>query len=186
MSLDIKRYDDEDAWYVVNRADYERELKSVMDAPAALQEIRRATNEIILRHARQPGRSVVKVASAAYQPKPKVRGYATFFHLIQGCTLPTLEDRLGFRRGTLKSHGVYLYTVDSLALNELNIAPRGNTDWSGGVTRRDLHNLSQQHGKKVDYHRDYPAAKDPILQFIILEEVPFIGALRLIGPDQTI
>lgn len=186
MILDIKRYDNDDAFYAINRADYERELNSVLDAPAALQEFRRATNEIILRQARRSDRSVVKVAAASLPLRASVRGYATFLHLLNGCTMQMLEDRLGFRPGSLQTAGVYLYTVDSFALNESNIAPRGNTDWSAGITPRDLHNLSRQHGNEVGYHREYPAAKDPIIQFIILEEVPYVGTIRCIRPGETV
>ena len=186
MSLEIAKYDDVDSYYVVNKADYDAGLNLTADAPAIIQELRQATNEIILRQARLPDRCAVKISVAINPPRPRVRGYATFLHLIQGCSLPDLESVLGFRSGVLQQNGVYLYVIDALSLNQSNIAPRGNTDWSAGVTPRDLYNLSKAHGVEVKYHRDYPSATNPIAQFIILSDVPFLGSVRHIKPGEVV
>jgi hypothetical protein len=186
MSFGIARYDDDGAYYVVNKADYELGLNSVRGAPKIVQELRRETIGIILREAKKPGEQVVKVAMASRPPSPTVRGYATFLRFLSGSDLPELERKLGFKSGALQSAGAYVYHVDSLALNTNNIAPRGSSDWSAGVTPRDLHNLSQQHGMNVGYHRDYPPATQPIFQFTILEPVPFLGPPRFIKIGESV
>jgi len=186
MKLGIGKYDDDDSYYVVNKADHDVGLNSVAGGPKIIEELRQATNEIILRQARLPGQYVVKISVAINPPKPKVRGYTTFLHLIQGRSLPDLENTLGFRPGVLQQNGAYLYVIDSLALNQSNIAPRGNTDWSAGVSPRDLDNLSKAHGTEIKHHRDYPPAKNPIIQFVLLSEVPFLGAVRLIKPGEIV
>lgn len=186
MKLGTEKYDDDDSCYAVNKADYDAGLNSVVNDPAAIQELRHATNEIILRQARLPGRFVVKISVALNQPKQKVRGYATFLHLIQGLSLFDLENTLGFRPGVLQQNGAYLYVIDSLALNQGNIAPRGKTNWSAGITPRDLDNLSKAHGKEIAYHRDYPPAKNPIIQFALLEDVPTLGSVRFIKQGEVV
>lgn len=182
----MKKYEDEDSSYAVNKADYDAGLNSVANAPMALQEFRKATNEIILRQAALPGRFAVKISVALSQPKSKVRGYATFLHLIQGRSLSELENTLGFRAGVLQKYGAYLYVIDVLALNPGNIAPRGNTDWSAGITPRDLDNLSTAHGKEVKYHQNYPPAKNPVIQFVLLAEVPTLGSVRHIKQGEVV
>lgn len=186
MKLGIASYDDDDSCYAVNKADYDARLNSVANEPAIIQELRQATNEIILRQARLPGQFPVKISAAINQPRPKVRGYATFLHLIKGSSLPELENMLGLRSGVLQHKGAYLYLIDALSLNQSNVAPRGNTDWSAGVTPRDLDNLSKLHGKEVKYHRDYPASSKPIIQFTVLSEVPFLGQIQLIKPGEVV
>ena len=64
--------------------------------------------------------------------------------------------------------------------------PRGNSDWSAGVTPRDLHNLSNKHGVSVEYDPNYPPASDPVIQFKILTAVPFVGAPRFIKSGETV
>ncbi|MEX8520310.1 MAG: hypothetical protein AB3X44_17530 [Leptothrix sp. (in: b-proteobacteria)] len=186
MKLEIAKYDDDDSYYAVNKADYDAGLNSVANDPAIIQELRHATNEIILRHARLPGKFAVKISVALNPPRAKVRGYATFLHLVQGCSLSDLENTLGFRSGVLQQNGAYLYVIDALALNQNNIAPRGNTDWSAGISPRDIDNLSKAHGKTVQHHRNYPAASKPIIQFALLEEVPILGPVRLIKPGEVV
>jgi hypothetical protein len=184
MSLTIAQYDDDAAFYVVNKADYDASLNALDDdAPDIMKELRRETTDIILRNARRAGEQVVKVSMGTKPPATKVKGYATFLRFIKGSSLAELEGRLGFKAGALQTGGAYIYHVDPLALNADNVAPRGNSDWSAGVTPRDLHNLSQQTGKKVDYHRDYPPAAQPIIQFAILAPVPILGAPRFIKGD---
>jgi hypothetical protein len=187
MSLTIAQYDDDAAFYVVNKADYEAGLNALGDdAPDIMKELRRETTEIILRTARKAGEQVVKVSMGTRPPATKVKGYATFLRFIQGGSLAELERRLGFRSGALQTGGAYVYHLDPLALNASNVAPRGNSDWSAGVTPRDLHNLSQKTGKDVGYHKNYPPAAQPIIQFAILEEVPVLGAPRFIKQGDTV
>jgi hypothetical protein len=187
MTLTIAQYDDDAAFYVVNKADYDPALNALdAEAPDIMKELRRDTIEIILRNARKAGEQLVKVSMAARPPATKVKGYATFLRFIQGSSLADLEGTLGFRAGTLQSTGAYVYQVDPLALNAKNIAPRGNSDWSAGVTPRDLDNLSRQTGKQIEYHRDYPAATRPIIQFAILEPVPVLGAPRVIKTGDVV
>jgi hypothetical protein len=186
MGLSLAKYDDDDAYYVVNKADYEVRLNSVDGAPEIIQELRRETIEIILRQARTAGEQVVKVAMGSRPLSATVKGYATFLRFLNGSDLADLEKKLGFKAGVLQSGGAYLYHVNPLSLNTRNIAPRGNTDWSAGVTPRDLHNLSQTHGVSVGYHRNYPPAVQPIFQFAILEPVPFLGQPRFIKLGETV
>jgi hypothetical protein len=187
MILSIAQYDDDAAFYVVNKADYDAALNALDDgAPDIMKELRRDTIDIILRNARKAGEQVVKVSMATRPPATKVKGYATFLRFIQGSSLAQLEGKLGFRSGALQTGGAYVYHVDPLALNASNIAPRGNSDWSAGVSPRDLHNLAQKTGKDVGYHKSYPPAAQPIIQFAILDEVPFLGAPRFIKKGDTV
>jgi hypothetical protein len=187
MTLTIAKYDDDAAFYVVNEADYHPHLNALdAGAPDIMKELRRETIDIILRNARKADDHVVKVAMGSRPPAPRVKGYATFLRFLQGAGLAELEEKLGFKTGVLQASGAYVYTIDPLALNADNIAPRGNTDWSAGVTPRDLHNLSVKEGKPVGYHRDYPAAKQPIIQFAILEPVPYLGAPRFLRAGDTV
>jgi hypothetical protein len=187
MTLTFAQYDDDAAFYVVNKADYDAALNAVDDdAPDIMKELRRETIDVILRNARKIGEHVVKVSMGTRPPATKVKGYATFLRFIQGSTLANLEAKLGFRSGTLQTGGAYIYNVDPLALNASNIAPRGNSDWSAGVTPRDLFNVSQKSGTDVGYHRDYPAASQPIIQFAILEPIPIVGAPRFVRKGDTV
>jgi hypothetical protein len=186
MRVDAAKYDDDDAYYAVNLADYDAQLNSTAGAPEIVKELRKSTVEILLAHAKKADQQVVKVAIGSKPPAPKVRGYATFLQFVVGSTLGELEQKLGFRTGVLQAHGAYIYHVNEHALNDRNIVPRGNTDWSAGVSPRDLHNLSRQSGVPVGYHRDYPAATIPIIQFCILEPVPYVGQPRFVKPGQTV
>lgn len=182
--LSARKYDDDDSYYVVNEADRDRSLDSVAGAPAIIQELRTATIEIILRNARNPGEIVAKVTTNR-SVKGKVSGYATFLKYIRGSDLDELERRLGMRAGVLQS-GAYLYEVDPFSLNAGNIGPRGNTDWSAGVSPRDVDNVRKQQGVAAGYHRDYPTASKPIIQFIIYDQVPYIGSPRFIRPGEKV
>jgi hypothetical protein len=155
----------------------------------AMTELRRDTIESILRTARKPGEKVVKVAAVAdpnAKPLAKVKGFATFLRFIKGSNITELKDKLGLAKDELSKYGAYIYTVDPFSLNLSNVVPEGYTDWSDGVTRRELHNLSQKHGVDVTYHPDYPASSSPIIQFRILEEVPYIGQPRFLKPGETV
>jgi len=177
----IGKYDDDDAYYAVNNADYDVGLNSTSGDPEIIKELRRATNDIIIRQAKVPGQFAVKVSVGLNQPRAKVKGYATFLHFIEGSSLNELEQKLGFKNGVLQQNGAYVYLIDALSLHQDNIAPRGNTNWSAGLSPRDLATLSEQYGKDVAYHRDYPAATHPIIQFAVLEEVPYVG-IRFVKP----
>ena len=174
------KYDDDDALYAVNMADRDVNLNSTAGLPDIMKELRQDTNEILVRQAQKSGQSAVKIAVGGKPPTAKIRGYATFLSFIKGSDLPELEQKLGFKSGVLQLHGAYVYHVDGLALTTSNIAPRGNTDWSAGLSPRDLYVLSNAIGAPVGYHREYPPAAKPIPQFIILAEVPFIGPPRFV------
>jgi hypothetical protein len=180
VKLKFEKYKNEDAYYAINLADRNIFLNSVTEDIEIIQNLRRATNEIILRQAREAGQQVVKVGVGDRPPTAKVMGYATFLSFVRGSSLSELEQKLGFKTGVLQYFGAYIYQVDGLSLNTTNIAPRGNTDWSAGITPRDLFNLSKEGGVAVGNHKDYPAATMPIFQFAILEEVPVVGVPRFI------
>lgn len=180
MHVIARKYKDQDAFYASNKADIDPSLDSLEGAPAIFAELREASNEIVLRRARSPETSVVKVTPGLEPPTTCVMGYATFIDQIRGCTLEMLEQRLGMRGGVLQKDGAYVYTVDGLRLNQKNIVPRGSTDWPAGISPRALFILQQETGLLVEHNRDYPQAKVPIVQFRIIEEVPVIGKPRLI------
>ena len=186
MKLNIKKYDDDDAFYVVNEADYDLSLNSTKGDPAIIQALRRETIDILLRTARAPEENVVKVAMGSKPPANKVKGYATFLRFLEGSDLAELERRLGFKENVLQAGGAYVYKINPSLLNPGNIAPRGNTDWPGGVSPRDLYNVSQKHGVKVAYHRSYPPASSPIIQFVILEPVPVLDSPRFLTTGQAL
>jgi hypothetical protein len=173
--------------YVVNQADRRdsAHLNSVADAPTVMREIRRDTIEILLRVARKPGEQVVKVAARYDGMSATVSGYVTFLRFLEGSTCADLERKLGFKTGAL-ANGAYIFNVDPLALNADNIVPRGNSDWSAGVTPRDLDNLSKKHGVTAEYDPDYPPAAEPVIQFKILTAVPFVGKPRFIKASETV
>jgi hypothetical protein len=150
----------------------------------AMTELRRDTVEIILRNARKPGEYVVKVVDGSEPLRPKVRGFATFLRFLAGSGIAELERKLGLRSGAL-AHGAHIYTVNPLALNFSNVVPEGYTDWSDGVTPRELQNLSQKQATAVTYDPNYPASPEPIIQFRILDDVPYIGQPRFVRPGQT-
>jgi hypothetical protein len=173
--------------YVVNRADSRgnTHLNSVADAPVIMQEIRRDTIESLLRVARRPGEQVVKVAARYDGVSATVSGYVTFLRFLDGSTCADLERKLGFKAGALAG-GAHIFNVDTLALNTNNIVPRGHSDWSAGVTPRDLDNLTTKHGMAVGYDPDYPPALAPVIQFKILTAVPFVGKPRFIKGSETV
>jgi len=173
--------------YVVNQADRRgnAHLNSVEDAPEVMQDIRRDTIETLLRVARRPDEQVVKVMSKYDGMQKTVSGYVTFLRFLKGSTCAGLERKLGYKAGAL-ANGAYILNVDALALNADNIVPRGNSDWSAGVTPRDLDNLSKEHGVTVEYDPDYPPASEPIIQFRLLTDVPFIGVPRFIKGHETV
>jgi hypothetical protein len=179
MTAKACRYDDEDVYYAAI-------VDDIDNAPAAQKELRQATIELILVHGRRPGQRVVKVTAGDRPVRSSVRGYATFLECVEHSDLRELEERLGFKTGALQHSGALLYFVDAFSLHAGNIAPRGNSDWSGGVTPRDLYELSARTGTEVGYHRDYPSASRPIIQFEIQTEVPVLGAPRFLGPHERV
>ena len=148
----------------------------------AMTELRRDTVDIILRTARKPGEHVVKVIQGDDPVYATVKGgFVTFLRFIVGSTLPELEEKLGFAKGKL-ANGAHLYMVDPLSLDASNVVPEGYSDWSDGVTPRELHNLSAAAGAAVTYDPRYPASRTPIIQFRILDEVPYVGQPRFVKP----
>ena len=182
MDLKALQYDDDPAWYAANLSDRIGAKNDFAGGPAALNELRQATIGIILARARRAEVQVVKVVPASASVWPQVGGYLTFLdQLSPGSTLDELEDQLGFRRGALID-GARLYTIDATSLTPHNVAPRYTSAWSAGISPRDLDNIERDSGHKVDYHRDYPAAKRPVFQFVLLERVTPAGPPRTIPP----
>jgi hypothetical protein len=170
----------------VNLADEFAQFNSTKGMPPIMQELRQATNQLILEQARKLGQCAVKFVVGSNPVRPKISGYATFLSFVQGSSPAELEAKLGFKPGVLQAHGAYMYQVDVLALNSGIIAPRGNSDWPGGITPRDLYNLSLKNRSAVHYSPNYPPATQPIPQFVILQEVPYIGPPRFIHPDGVV
>jgi len=168
-----------------NRADEFPEYDRHEDAPI-IDETRAATVAVILNHARTKPDPIVKV-SRDLIPRPTVKGYATFLSQIKGKTLAQLESSLGFAQGRL-SLGAMVYFVDAFALDSSNIAPRGNTNWSAGVTPEELHKMreSNPHLTIRDAHPDYPRAETPIYQMVIYRHVSHDGRPRRIDPGTTV
>jgi hypothetical protein len=191
MTLDIKSADT--GHHPLKKVDKQTFASSLKGASSTemevMTELRRDTIDIILRTAHKPGEQVVKVVAgdnAVTATVPiKVRGFVTFLRFLKGSGLAELETKLGFAKGAL-SMGAYIYNVDPFALNATNVVPEGYTDWSDGVTPRELHNLSQKHGVPVTYNPKYPASSAPIIQFRILEDVPYVGAPRFVRNGETV
>lgn len=176
---------DKQTFNAVNHADdpaYKQLNAIEAVAPPIMHELREATVKLLIARARKPGESVVKIRAVSLAVVSKVRGYVTFGSCLQGASLAEAEDRLGFKAGVLQAHGAHVYRVDPFALTLTNIAPRGTSAWSGGITPRDLHNLSQEAGKEVSYHPNYPSARASILQFFLIEEVRCLGQPVFVGP----
>lgn len=179
-------YTDPDGpYYVVNTAD-PRDKDSagddLSDQPEATLELRAATISSILRTIQNPRNAVVKISMVG-AARPKVRGYATFAHFLDGATLQQLETMLGYRSGVLQN-GCNVYYLEPHDIKADNIGPRYLTSWSAGVSPRDLHNLSKQAGKPVGYHPNYPAASDPIFQFVIFRAEVGYRDLKVLQPGE--
>lgn len=151
----------------------------------AMSELRRDTIETILRVARKPGEQVAKVIRGDKPVYATVRGFCTFMRFLKGSGIPELEKKLGFAKGAL-AHGAHIYVVDPLSLTLSNVVPEGYTDWSDGVTPRELHKLSIRKGEAVTYDPEYPASPSPIVQFRILDDVPYIGQPRFVKPGAIV
>jgi len=177
--LRVATYDDDSGLYAENLADRARDP---LDAHPAIRELQVASRASILRGCQNPANVVVKV-TAAGPHYAQVRGYATLARFIEGATPQQLEKLLGMRDGALSS-GCRVYWVDAARLTADNIGPRYMTSWSAGVSPRDLEVLSQQAGKTVGYHRDYPAASDPIPQFVLYRPVPALRSLVLAAGER--
>lgn len=187
MAGKAKRYKNGLGYYAENPADENAELDKLHGYPDAILEFRRGTVELLLNHARRPEVSVAKVVSGAEPVFDRVYGYVTFLSCIEGADLAELEKRLGFRTGVLTSRGAHLYRVDPSALTSKNVAPRGNTDWSAGITPRDLDSLTKTVGETVEHHREFPAAEIPIIQFRIhWPPVPCLGAPRFLKDNDRV
>ena len=57
--------------------------------------------------------------------------------------------------------------------------PRYFSRWSAGVSPRDLYRLCEDSEVNVQYHRDYPAAFDPVPQFVLFSPVR-VRSLRML------
>ncbi len=153
--------------YAGNLGDDEGDDLSNM-SPAVL-EFRILSIEAILRAVNKPFERVVKVLPRNFELGEKdhheISGYVTMARFLQGATPQQFEKMLGFKERFLQN-GVYILYVLPSDLSKTNISPRYYTSWSAGISPRDLENLSTEN-KKAGYHPDYPAATDPVPQFVI-------------------
>lgn len=186
LHLGYRKYDDDEAYYVVNWADKSPYLNSIELLPDSLKELRSQNIELLLGLARKSGEQVVKFTTGHRQPETRIKGYATFLSSVRGCSLPDLEESLGFKPGVLVSAGAYCYRVDVSALNANNVVPRGTTAWPGGISPRELEEYSDKVGRNLETHRDYPASENPVIQFCILEKVGTIGVPRYLNYDDVV
>jgi hypothetical protein len=169
--LSYRRFDDDEAFYVENHADY---VGDELDTHPAIRELQEASKSGILNAIRQPQNTVIKVALLG-PPKSEVRGYVTLARFLEGATPEQFERMLGFRDGAL-GNGCLVYHVDPFAITADNIGPRYFTSWSAGVSPRDLERLSQAAGVNVQYNPSYPPASDPIPQFVLYREVRVLSS----------
>jgi hypothetical protein len=173
MQLDYAKYDDDHKVYIINNADAGRDQ---IDPHPAIRELQVASQNAILRAARDPRNVVVKVAVGG-TIRSEVRGYVTMARFLTGSTPQQFEKMLGFRDGALRS-GCVVYHVDSFKLTIENIGPRAFSNWSAGVSPHDLQRLTESTGIPIHYHRDYPPAAEPIPQFVIFRPVPVVRGKR--------
>ncbi len=164
--LTYEQYPDDSAYHVVNPAD--RTGDRIDDHPV-IGELQRETRAGIWRAIRNPTNVAVKVTPLR-PPMDRVKGYATVARFLLGRTPREFEDLLGMRKGVL-GVGCRVFVLDATDIAEEDIGPRGFTSWSAGVTPRELHRLSERAGAPVGYHRDYPAAREPIPQFTLFRPV---------------
>jgi len=133
-------------------------------------DIRKQSIEAILRAVNKGYDPVVKIWPRNFelyiQDYHMVSGYVTMARFLLGATPEQFEKMLGFKTGLLKN-GIYMLYVHTPDLNKDNVAARYLTSFSAGVSPRDLMILSEKSGENVQYHPDYPAAEDPIPQFVI-------------------
>jgi hypothetical protein len=176
--LNYRRFDEDDAFYVENHADFAGDQ---LDTHPAIRGLQEASKSVILNTIRQPHNIVIKVALLG-PPKSIVRGYVTLARFLQGATPQQFERMLGFRDGAL-ANGCLVYHVDPFAVTADNIGPRYFTSWSAGVSPRDLQRLSEAAGVNVQYHPNYPAASDPIPQFVLYREVRVLSSRVLRSTD---
>lgn len=181
--LEAKRYDDDDAYYVLNAADDPRGPGDRLDSVPAIRDLQLASRQAILSGIRNGASPVTKV-SVRLEMQHQVRGYVTLLRFIEGASLSELEQMLGFRNGALAG-GCRLYRIDPLAIAADNIGPRYLSSWSAGVSPKDLDALSRSTGQAVEYHRDYPAASNPIPQFVLFRPVLIRGSTVLTGHDRV-
>jgi hypothetical protein len=176
--LSYKKFDEDEAFYVENHADYVRDEP---DRHPAIRQLQEASKSGILNAVRQAHNTVIKVALVG-PPKSMVRGYVTLARFLQGATPQQFERMLGFRDGAL-ANGCLVYHVDPFAITADNIGPRYFTSWSAGVSPRDLQRLSEAAGVNVQYNPNYPAASDPIPQFVLYREVRVLSSRALQRTD---
>jgi hypothetical protein len=175
--LQFEQYEDDARLYVVNPLD---KRGDPLDDNPAIRELQIASRASILRACQND--MVVKVSPPQVHRR-QVRGYVTLARYLQGATPGQFERLLGMRAGAL-SAGCRVYHVDSAAITADNIGPRYTSSWSAGVSPRDLEAVSRRAGAPVEYHRDYPAASDPIPQFVLYREVPTMRSVALAGADR--
>jgi hypothetical protein len=176
--LTYRKFDEDEVFYVENHADY---AGDELDAHPAIRELQEGSKSVNLHAIRQPHNTVIKVALLG-PPKSMVRGYVTLARFLQGATPQRFERMLGFTEGAL-ANGCLVYQVDPFAITADNIGPRYFTSWSAGVSPRDLQRLSEAASVNVQYHPNYPAATDPIPQFVLYREVRVLSARVLKGTD---
>jgi hypothetical protein len=178
--LGFRKYDDDDAFYVENFAD---SAGDVLDPHPAIRELQESSKRAILNAIQKPSNVVVKVSRLG-PPRDEIKGYVTLERFVQGATPQALEKMLGFRAGVL-ADGCRVSYPEVSALTQNDIGPRYLTSWSAGVSPRDLHNLGEKAGAAVGYHRDYPAASDPIPQFVIFRLVK-VRSTRILHPGERL
>ncbi len=172
--MGYKKYDDDDAFYAVNHADY---TGDTLDSHPAIRELQMASRAAILRAVKNPDNTVIKVAMAGPH-KAEVRGYVTLARFLSGHTPKEFESILGFKQGALQA-GCRVYTVESGRIIGDNIGPRYFTSWSAGISPRDLERIGEVSGRPVEYHRDYPVAANPIPQFVLFHPVAVLSSVVL-------
>lgn len=147
------------------------------DPHTAIEEMRTASRDAILRACRNPANSVVKVRSLEPH-KAEAGGYVTLGRYLVGATPAQLEAKLGLAPGAYGG-GCRIYQLDGSAITADNIGARYMTSWSAGVSPRDLAVLSDRAGEDVGYHPDYPPASDPVPQFVLFRPVPTLRSVVL-------
>ncbi|MEA2742936.1 MAG: hypothetical protein QOG73_1600 [Acetobacteraceae bacterium] len=173
MAIGTTRLSKDVAGIVQNEADYVGD--DFQSMTPAEREIRAETVNIILGLFKRGGdftctkvrsrRENVKTADGFYE----ISGYVTMLQFVNHCTILEMEARNGMMAGLLRN-GVDIFFVDQeLAADQ--IAPRYTTQWSAGVSPRDLLRVGAR------YHDSYPASTSPIFQAVIFRNRPARGRL---------
>lgn len=179
MAIGTMKLSRTEAGFVHNQAD--REGDDLDSMAVAEQEIRAETVEILLRLFKrggdftctkvQPRRENIKTPQNAKIADGffLVSGYISMLQFINHCTVPELEARNGMSPGMLRN-GAFIFFVNQ-PLDRKQFAPRYTTQWSAGVSPRDLDRVG------ANYHTSYPASKSPIFQASIFQNNPATGQL---------